>query len=165
MRVAINVSAPKLDIQGPFLFIVRHGRHRGRSKPHPFHKNVLRHLVAKINLTPLPNRPPHPTESSAKNQSACAAANLHHQIRIRRRLASSSAATAIVPARPRNETSSSGIDVGIPAACSVSTDTTNGTPSSFVVLSSRAVVLTESPMAERIGVFGGPIRPTIASPV
>src|SRR5262249_27915321 len=86
-------------------------------------------------------------------------------VRMRRRSPSSSAITSIVPARPRKDT---GVNIArrrIPAASSVSAETTNCTPRSLVILSSREVVFTESPTAEKIGVFGGPIRPTIALPV
>jgi len=68
---------------------------------------------------------------------------------------------SIVAERPGNEACVSGADVCNPAARIVSADTTSGTLSSLVALSSREAVFTESPTAETIGVFGGPIRPTI----
>ena|SRR5438132_3712674 len=51
------------------------------------------------------------------------------------------------------------------AASKVSRDTTTGTCRSLVAFSRRAAVFTASPSAVNTGVFGGPIWPTIASPV
>src|SRR5262249_25909622 len=61
-----------------------------------------------------------------------------------------------MPARPRNDTC---VDVSgrfSPAARNVSAEVTSGMPRSLLCLSSREAVFTESPTAERIGVFGGP---------